>query len=103
MEREVGIRALGRGLSAVVDSERMVLCEEEVLTLSYKESDPQESKCHPRVFCWNPLMEKTLAPSKHEIEIYTPAFLLVIWGKKEDRLLKSFFKLYGLRCLWKDW
>lgn len=40
MERQVGIRALGRGLSAVVDSERMVLCEEEVVTLYYKESDP---------------------------------------------------------------
>ena len=30
---QVGIRALGRGLSAVVDSERMVLCEEEVVTI----------------------------------------------------------------------
>lgn len=33
MTWSIGIRALGRVLSAVVDSERMVLCEEEVVTI----------------------------------------------------------------------
>ena len=33
MAWSIGIRALGGCLSAVVDSERMVLCEEEVVTI----------------------------------------------------------------------
>jgi len=41
---QVGIRALGRGLSAVVDSERMVLCEEEVVTFIKKKIPLQLGK-----------------------------------------------------------
>lgn len=41
---QVGIRALGKGLSAVVDSERMVLCEEEVVTFLKKKIPLQLGK-----------------------------------------------------------